>query len=93
MARSSFFATTTGTLTSTGAHCATLSKVAPLMLPPLRRSPWSNKYYDPEAPGAAVDDDALDTPSSDLRKYEEAANEMFDLYRERCDFNPKIRLP
>merc|ERR1719305_1737419 len=41
------------------------------------RSPWSNKYYDPEAPDTAVDDDSLTTPEPELRKYEEAANEMF----------------
>lgn len=46
------------------------------------RSPWSNKYYDPENPSAAVDEE-YDLPAPELRKYEEAANEMFDLYRER----------
>lgn len=38
------------------------------------RSPWSNKYYDPE-----IDDGAL--PSDRLRSMEESANEVFDMYR------------
>lgn len=52
------------------------------------RSPWSNKYYDPEDPAAAIEDDSLAIPGDDLRKYEQAANEMFDLYRERYYSGP-----
>jgi len=38
------------------------------------RSPWSNKYDPP------LDDGA--TPSTDLRKFEIGANEIFDIYRD-----------
>jgi len=38
------------------------------------RSPWSNKYDPP------LDDGAL--PSTELRKFEVGANEVFDIYRE-----------
>jgi capping protein beta len=53
------------------------------------RSPYTNKYYDPEDPTAAVDgEEEYDRPSDELRKYEEAANEVFDMYRERYYSGP-----
>jgi capping protein beta len=47
------------------------------------RSPYTNKYYDPEDPAAEVDESEFEKPSEELRRYEEAANEVFDMYRER----------
>lgn len=53
------------------------------------RSPYTNKYYDPEDPTAAVEgEEEYDRPSDELRKYEEAANEVFDMYRERYYSGP-----
>lgn len=53
------------------------------------RSPYTNKYYDPEDPSAAVEgEEEYDRPSDELRKYEEAANEVFDMYRERYYSGP-----
>ena len=48
-----------------------------------RSSPFSNKYYDPEDPSAPVDQADYETPSEELRQYEIAANEVFDLYRQK----------
>jgi len=51
------------------------------------RSPYTNKYFDPEDPSADVDQE-YELPSEELRRYEEAANEVFDLYRERYYSGP-----
>lgn len=78
--------TSTG-LCSLHTHCRRQPNENEASLSPTLRlcsSPWSNKYYDPEDPAAAIEDDSLAIPGDDLRKYEQAANEMFDLYRERC---------
>lgn len=53
------------------------------------RSPYTNTYYDPEDPSAEVEgEEEYDRPSAELRKYEEAANEVFDMYRERYYSGP-----
>ena len=48
------------------------------MLVKLRRSPWSNKFYPKE--DASPDSEPLD---GKLRKLEEYANEVFDVYRQQ----------
>jgi len=47
------------------------------------RSPWSNKYIDPDDVNETVEQEEYEKPDEELRKYEVAANEVFDLYRQR----------